>query len=169
MSRQHRATWFRLVLDTVQYGVGQMVLVSVFLAVVSLVLGGGAVGVKIGLFLVGTSYFGYATLSLWIGSRSGVLRQHGIIARIRGFRSDSDDQGADLGDVFPVVKSKHEDERLVAGTPVQRAIRSLPPASLYPVRAVDRPHKSARLFAASLTMYLTSIVMEVVFGVAATG
>lgn len=54
----------RQLLDLVAYALGVLVALFVVLGVVSVLLGAGLVGVKYGLFLVGTLMFGYGSLKL---------------------------------------------------------------------------------------------------------
>lgn len=52
-------------LEAIQYAVVTILLSIFLLSPVSVLLGMGLVGVKIGLFLLGTGMFGYATLLAW--------------------------------------------------------------------------------------------------------
>jgi len=161
----------RRLLDAVQYAVALLALVTALLAVASAAVGLGALGVKWGLFVAGTLHLGYASVLLWRGSRAQGLASRGLIARFRRARRGDDGgpeggsaPGADAGG-DPFQPRRRRDRGLREPTAFQRAVRRLPPAARYPVRAADRVSDGARLLLASVAMYALSFVMEAVFGV----
>ncbi|MFW5965295.1 MAG: DUF7555 family protein [Halodesulfurarchaeum sp.] len=62
-------------LEVVQYAVAVVGIATVALTPVSVLLGGGLVGVKIGLFLVGTGAFGYAIFLAWPSSPADLQKR----------------------------------------------------------------------------------------------
>ena len=122
---------WRAYLETVQYVVFLLALSVLGLAPISIVLGAGLVGVKIGLFLVGTAAFGYATVLAW--------------------PSDPEDLA----------------ETVEAETPsrFQRFVNRFPPVSLYPPTPKERLSDGVKLYVAAVSMYVTSYLMESVYGV----
>ncbi len=154
------ATWPRRLLDTLQYAVAVLVVTTIVLAVLSGLVGAGALGIKWGLFIWGTLVLGYASFLLWRGSRARGLAARGIIRRFR--RSEQSRNGPTdqpLEPVDPPGRSQGDP------TAFQRHVRRLPPAAWYPIRPRDRLSDGLRLLLASGLMFGLSIILEVVFGV----
>jgi hypothetical protein len=181
-----RPTLPRRALDAVQYAVALTALVAVLSSGVSLALGGGAVGLKYGLFLLGTAHLGYGTVVAWVGSRADALSNNGFLSRLGADdvlpgsggstgggdgTSGRDTAGGSSRRTGSLGGSSGSDSggvsSLAEPSPLQRAVRRLPPAAWYPVRARDRVGDAGRLFLASGTMFLLSFLLETVFGVAA--
>ncbi|MFB6177824.1 MAG: hypothetical protein ABEI99_11910 [Halobaculum sp.] len=160
MTRDPKPTWPRRLLDAGQYAVALTAVAVAVSGVFSLLLGGGLLGVKYGLFLAGFLHLGYATLLAWWGSRASGLSNNGILARF-----GSNDDG--LTNLPGTDGSGDERELRQETTGFQQFVGRFPPVAWYPIRPRDRLGDAGRLFIASATMWFVSIVMETVFGVAA--
>ena len=125
----------RRLLYLLQYAVVLAAAVFLALSVVSLPLGWGFVGVKIGLFLVGVLSLGYGTYLAWPSSPE---------------------------DVYVTQETEPEDVPWF-----QRTVSQLPPAVWYPVHPDERYPDWVNVYLATLLIFVTSYVMESVFGVVA--
>ncbi|WP_254663015.1 hypothetical protein [Haladaptatus sp. W1] len=114
--------------------------------VVSFSLGGGLLGTKYFLFLVGFVLFGYGAFQL------------------RPSRAWNVDKSSDEIEIFrikntgDVIGSREE-------TRFQSTVQRLPPLSWYSIPPEERFSSGAKLFLASIAILLTSFLMEAVFGV----
>ena len=128
---------FRRLLHLVQYAVVSTAIAFLGLSVVSLPLGGGLVGVKIGLFVVGMGYLGYGTYLAWPSSPEDL--------------AESDD----------------DDDPTAAPTRFQRLVRRFPPIAWLGLHPAEEYADWVKVYTASLFMFVTSYTMESVFGVVA--
>lgn len=130
-----RRTRLRQLLAVVQYAVVLTGLIFLVLTVLSLPLGLGFVGVKIGLFVVGVMTLGYGTYLAWPSSPE---------------------------DLQP------EDTDVVEPDPwFQRFVTGLPPLVWYPVHPEAAVPDWVKVYTATALIFLTSYLMESVFGVVA--
>lgn len=137
---------FRQVLDALVYAIAVTGVVFVIGSVLSFSLGGGFVGVKFFLFLVGFLLFGYGALQLRPARPWDVQKSDGDIEIVR-----NDGMGE-------VIGSREE-------TRFQSAVQRIPPLPQYSIPPEERLSPGAKLFIASLVVLLTSFLMEVVFSV----
>jgi hypothetical protein len=169
-----KPTWPRRLLDAAQYAVALTLVVAALSGVFGVVVGGGAVAVKYGLFLGGTAHLGYATILAWWGSRADALSNTGFLARLGGSLGSGDGDASSSGNPSGTSNAQRSGSAPGdgLGSPLsepsgfQRAVRRLPPVAWYPVRARDRVGDAGRLFLASGLMFLASFLLEAVFGVA---
>lgn len=124
----------RRVLYAVQYAVVLTAIVFLGLTVISLPLGWGFVGVKIGLFVVGVATLGYGTYLAWPSSPEDLLEQEDEPEEKPGF---------------------------------QRFVKDLPPMAWYPLHPAEEYPDWVHVYLATLALFLTSFLMETVFGVVA--
>lgn len=124
----------RRLLYLLQYAVVLTAAAFLALSVVSLPLGWGFVGVKIGLFVVGVMTLGYGTYLAWPSSPEEVY---------------TEDSGSEGESWF------------------QKRVGQLPPAAWYPVHPDERYPDWINVYLATLCIFVTSYVMESVFGVVA--
>lgn len=139
----------RKLLDAAVYAVAVTVLLFLAGVVAGLVLGGGLVQAKFVLFVGGFLAMAYATFQLrperpWRTERTedGTLR----VTR-------TDDRGDPIG--------ADEDTRF------QAALQELPPLSWYSLPPDERFPAGGKLLLASVVALATSLLMEIVFGIAA--
>lgn len=134
-------SWGRRLLDLAGYAVGLTVAAVLLTAPFSLLASAGWNGIKVGLFLLGTACFGYATLLTWPS------------------RPDSEGDAPSSGEESPgTVRTE---------TRFEAALDRVPPWRWYPIRPADRFHPGTKLYAASLLMLAVSYLMETAFGVRA--
>ncbi len=124
------------VLDVLLYGLSVAVILICVSAVVSFALGSDWSGVKYLLFVIGFLLFGAGAL---------------MIRPQAAWKDDDDDN--------TLVSSDEE-------TRFQAAVQSIPPLRRYELEPDDRFSTVTRVFVCSLFVLGTSLVMEVVFGVA---
>jgi len=136
----------RQVLDALVYAIVVTGVAFVIGAVVSFPLGGGLLGIKYFLFLVGFVLFGYGAFQLR-PSRAWKVDKSGDEIEI--------ERNEKTGDV---VGSREE-------TRFQSSVQRLPPLSRYSIPPDERFSPDAKLFLASIAILLTSFLMEAVFGV----
>ncbi|WP_423743660.1 hypothetical protein V5735_11555 (plasmid) [Haladaptatus sp. SPP-AMP-3] len=138
----------RQVLDALVYAIAVTGVAFVVGGLVSFPLGGGLVGVKYFLFLIGFLLFGYGAWQLRPDRPWDVDKSDGEIEIVR-----NDTRGE-------VIGAREE-------TRFQAAVQRLPPLSWYSIPPEERFSPGAKLFLASIAILLASFLMEAVFGVGA--
>lgn len=136
----------RQVLDALVYAIVVTGVAFAIGGVVSFPLGGGLLGIKYFLFLVGFVLFGYGAFQLR-PSRAWNVDKSGDEIEI--------ERNEKTGEV---VGSREE-------TRFQSAVQRLPPLLRYSIPPEERFPPGAKLFLASVAILLTSFLMEAVFGV----
>lgn len=139
MARIDGRTIALLGFDVAAYAVACTVIVVTAVTPIGYVFGGW-VSVKIALFLVGTTFFGYSTLRLWL--------------RSSGRRLDEEPDS-------PTISQRQPSR-------IQRALDGLPGYPVATLPPESRISPSAKLFVASVLVLFVSFAMETVFGVGAS-
>jgi len=153
--------WGRRLLDLGGYAVGLTVVVTAVLAALSLLAGAGWNGVKLGLFLVGTLAFGYATYLRWPS------RPPQDLPARRPEERDEQRQGSTEGPTVRTGGGPPEEDADRSQTPFEAVLDRLPPLLWTDLPPVERFHPGTKLYAASLLMLAVSYAMEALFGVRA--
>ncbi|MFP8888577.1 hypothetical protein ACLI4U_02260 [Natrialbaceae archaeon A-CW2] len=131
--------------DTLAYVTGVVLVSTFFVTAISLAVGGGFEGAKIGLFLLGFVLMAYATIRLWPSSPEELERtQSGTV-------------GTEAGRAIGAEPDQTTFQRLVRTLPPFRWIT--PPPPMY---TISPPGK---LFWSSVGVLLTSYLLETVLGV----
>ncbi|MFP9192616.1 DUF7555 family protein [Natronosalvus vescus] len=131
--------------DTLAYITGVVLISTIIATAVSLAVGGGFEGAKVGLFLLGFALMAFATIRLWPSSPEELERtQSGTV-------------GTEAGRAIGAKPDQTTFQRFVRALPPFRWVTPPPPRY-----AISPPGK---LFWSSLGVLLVSFVLEAVFGV----
>lgn len=158
--------WGGRLFDLARYAVGLTVTVVALLAPVSLLVGTGWNGVKLGLFLVGTFAFGYATFLMWPSRPPAEdlrrAEEDGGEARPRPPGGEPAQPAGPASPRESGSRGSHREE-----TPFESALGRVPLLRRYRVPPVERFHPGTKLYVASLLMLAVSYGMEAFLGIRA--